>query len=562
MLHTKVGPFLILNQLGSNRRQKVYHARQVAQDREVALKFISIPDEVEFTTALSKIEIEVKELQKLRHPNLVKVYGAGVHEERVFFARELVEGESLAAMLSRRGKLPPDLVLDYGKQIADLLIFLHQQDLIHTSLTPEKILITDDHQVKVTGLRLNRPHRRRWDTGRHRDLDSAAYLAPEQMTEGATLKSDLYSLGVILFEMLAGQLPYAPESIGRMTQSKLNAPVPSVAAHLMNCPVHLDKLITQMLQPSPRKRPHSARAVALTLAEIKKLDTTKKAAVDQVTGSFNPLNAGTDKTEARKLLGQKPKRNSESASDFFQSVPFMVGSLILILGLVVFLALPPSTSDRMHEARELLKSENASHWNEARLILRPIMEGNSNFAAQAEQMYVESRRKSLVRQAERGVNHRLQSENVRRFGKAVRLQQDGRVEESNLIFRELVASIDPDGDEAYIRDEAQLRIQEIQQAPPLPTDPQILMQIIRQSSLATNPPELVAAHDTLSKIMLQFAGEEGYQEVIEATMNVLPMIKHKLSQMTEQGPANTNSSDANEVNPETAPSNQPKQSRE
>ena len=109
--NTHVGPFLIVKKLGRNRRQKVYHARQTEQDRDVALKFISIPPTIEWSSALDKIEREVNELQKLKHPNLVQVYGAGVSDEnKIFFATELVEGESLTSVLSRRGKLTTDPV--------------------------------------------------------------------------------------------------------------------------------------------------------------------------------------------------------------------------------------------------------------------------------------------------------------------------------------------------------------------------------------------------------------------------------------------------------------------
>ena len=113
MENTYVGPFLIVKKLGTNRRQKVYHARQTEQKKDVALKFIKVPPTVQWSKALDKIQREVNELQKLRHPNLVKVFGAGVDEDRIFFATELVEGESLSAILARRGKLTPDLVVEY-----------------------------------------------------------------------------------------------------------------------------------------------------------------------------------------------------------------------------------------------------------------------------------------------------------------------------------------------------------------------------------------------------------------------------------------------------------------
>ena len=135
-------------------------------------------------------------------------------------------------------------------------------------------------------------------------------MAPEQFTEGASEKSDFYSLGVMVYEMLSGKLPYPPDTMGRMTKNKINAPIPSIASHVMNCPIWLDKIVTQTLDPDPSKRPHSAQAIVLAFQEIQNIDATQKAAVDQMASGFNPLTAGEDKSEAKKLLGQeepKPK---------------------------------------------------------------------------------------------------------------------------------------------------------------------------------------------------------------------------------------------------------------
>ena len=156
MENTRVGPFLIIKRLGNNRRQRVFQARQIEQEKDVALKFISVPPSVDWNKAVDKINLEVGVLQKLRHPNLVRLYGAGVADNNIFLAHELVAGESLTSILSRRGKLAPDLVVDIGRQIAELLQFLHQQDAMHAKLTPDKIIIDKNHHVKVADLRLNR----------------------------------------------------------------------------------------------------------------------------------------------------------------------------------------------------------------------------------------------------------------------------------------------------------------------------------------------------------------------------------------------------------------------
>ena len=304
--NTQVGPFRILKRLGTSRRQQVFHARQEKQQRDVVLKFISLPPHIEWIKALDKIERETAELRKLRHKNLVRVYGVGVHDEeesKVFFATELIEGEPLSSILARRGKLAPDLVVEYGHQIAEALKYIHNKDIVHSKLTPDKIIITPDHQVKVSDLRLNRARKRRWDATRKRDLEIAAYMAPEQFDEGGTQKSDFYSLGVILFELLTGKLPYEPDTMGRMAKAKKEVQAPSVAEQVMNCPIWLDKIVTQMVQADPRQRPHSARAITFAFEEIKKMDSTRKSAASQMVGSFNPLNAGGDKTAARKALG-------------------------------------------------------------------------------------------------------------------------------------------------------------------------------------------------------------------------------------------------------------------
>jgi serine/threonine protein kinase len=525
---TYVGPFLIVKKLGS-RRQKVYHARQTEQNRDVALKFISVPPSVEWSKALDKIDREVNELQKLQHPNLVKVYGAGVDEDRIFFATELIEGESLSAILARRGKLTPDLVVEYGRQIAEVLRYLHSQDLIHSKLTPEKILVTEDHRIKISDLRLNRSKRRRWDSTRRRELDIAAYMAPEQFTEGATQKSDFYSLGVILFEMLSGKLPYAPDTMGRMTKQKMRAPVPSVASHVMNCPIWLDKIVTQMLSPNPRKRPHTARAISLAFDEIKNIAATKKSAASQMVSGFNPLNAGQDKSEARRLLGiKKPKKKKEEVP-FFQKVWFQVAALMAIVAMTVFLLIPKSAGQIVAEARAMIESNDSEKWSEARFELQPIMDRGGKYADEAEELYYTSRRQSLVLNAENGMSNRLQNENVQLFGKAVRFQQDGRDAEAREILTQLVVSVDPNGSDRHVYAESKSRLAALVIKEDLPKDVAELSDLIAKARDASTSGQLLEAHDLLARIAYEFTGVEGYEAVVSAASDQLIAIKKRIA---------------------------------
>lgn len=531
MEKTHVGPFLIVKKLG-NRRQKVYHARQTEQNRDVALKFISIPPTVEWSKALEKIEREVVELQKLRHENLVQVYGAGVDEERIFFASELVDGESLASIMARRGKIAPDLVVEYGRQIAECLRYIHAKDLIHSKLTPEKILIGNDGIVKIADLRLNRSKRRRWDSPQRRELDIAAYMAPEQFTEGATAKSDFYALGVILFEMLTGKLPYAPDTMGRMTQMKMNAPVPSAAKEVMNCPIWLDKIISQMLSPDVRKRPHSARAISLAFDEIKKMDASKKAAVSQVSGGFNALTAGQDKSEARKLLGiKKPKKKKIPEIPFYQTAAFQIIALICIAAIMggVAFKMWRSVEQRIADAAVMVESDDPAKWSMAQVDLQKIMDSKSELAEDAEALFYRSRRKSLVRQADNEMSHRLQTWAVQQFCKGVRLQKDGDAAAAIELFAELVATVDPDGMERHVYRESLARMNELESQIELPTDVDELRRLIASLEKATDPGKMVSAHDMLARICLEYSGMVGYDDVVKRAIAGVETMKQRIA---------------------------------
>jgi len=525
-----VGPFKIVSKLG-NRRQKVYRAIQIEQGREVALKFIKLPPTVEWEKAIAKIDREVVGLQELVHPGLVKVYGAGVDEQQVFFASELIEGESLAAVLARRGKLTPDLVVEYGRQIADILRYLHSKDLIHSKLTPEKILLTSEHRIKIADLRLNRPKKRRWDKTRRRELDTVAYMAPEQFVDGATQKSDFYSLGVVLFEMLTGKLPYPPDTIGRMRKMKLKAEVPSVASHIMNCPIWLDRIISQMLSPDAKARPHSARAIVLAFDEIKNIDATKKAAISQISGGFNPLTIGADRSEARRLLGVKKKKKKQtrkSDTPLIQSIGFQVVAFLAVACFIIYCLIPESPSEVVAKAEVMVESEDPVKWSEAEILLKPLMDGESDVRQASETLFYEARRKSLVRNAERGLVTRLQTENVLDFGRAVQLQLDESDESAKRIFTKLAASVDPDGRERHVYQESVVRLGELTSKRVLPTDINELSEMIAVAKEVTTPDQMATAHDLLSEIVFTYAGQRDYRQLVVVATEQLQLLKERI----------------------------------
>jgi serine/threonine protein kinase len=533
--NTQVGPFLIIKQLGTNRRHKVYHAKQVVQDRDVALKFIHFPAKITWQRALKKIKSEVNELQSLRHENLVRIFGAGAHEEKIFFARELVDGESLAALLSRRGKLTPDLVVEYGRQISEMLSYLHRKNLIHGALTPAKILVTADHKIKVTGLRYNQIGRRRWDATRQRKMDTAAYQAPEQFTLGATAKSDVYGLGVILFEMLTGKLPYELETMGRMAKKKQTQPAPCVTDHVMNCPMWLDQIITRMLAPDQNRRPHSAREVVLAFEEIKKIDATQESAASQISGNFNPLNKGTDKTTAQRLLNKQHRDSAVSMGSFFQSVPFLMAALAIVAGLTIWLAMPPSTEEIIKRTRAQVDSSSPDQWRTASLEMKSLMQSQSPFAGDAEDLYYQARQKMLVDMAKRGVsNSKLQSEETQQFTAAYELEIGDEGDQAKRLYLQLAQTVDPNGDQRHVFIEAKKRFKQLSSKIKLPDAPQELMRMVSNTARAQSSDELDFAENLLAKVFIKCSGEASLAEVALMAQRQLEIIQRRKSSLKEE----------------------------
>ncbi|MDB4413377.1 serine/threonine protein kinase [Pirellulaceae bacterium] len=401
MKGTRIGPFSVHDKLGPHKRHHVYRATQTEQHRDVALKFIKVPPDVPPAKAISRIQRETKILKQLNHPNLVKVHGAGMENGNIFFALELVDGEPLSAILSRRSKLNWEQASDYARQIACCLEYLHSQEMVHLKLTPDKILITPDGQVKVTDLRLNRSKKKRWDSVRKKSMDIAAYLPPEQFAgEKGTAKSDFYSLGIILFEMLTGKIPYTADSFATLAKQKGIKRAPLISEFTLECPMWMEKVVASLLEIDPAKRPFSARAVIVALDDVRRADRDGTGFAEKMVSGFSPLTAGKDKTEAKKALGLKSKKRPKDDVPIFQSTTFLVSSLaiiVVIMASLIFFLRPESPEQLFQRAEQEYKDGNL---NRARVTLRDLIKrGDTEFLADAEDMYVGIRAESLVQRA-------------------------------------------------------------------------------------------------------------------------------------------------------------------
>ncbi len=518
MENTQVGPFLVIKKVGSHRRHNVYHARQVKQQRDVALKFLSWPKEISVSQALAKINHESKVLKRLSHPNICKLYGVGAVDEKVFLAMELVEGEALYAILRRLGRLAPDVVIEYGIQLAEALEHLHKEELLHSSLNTEKVMVTPEWQIKLLGVRVNRPHRRRWDAVTRAMPETAAYMPPEQLLgEGCTGKSDLYSLGVLLYEMTTGKLPFEPKTIGQLTRDKQTNKVRPVTDHVMNCPAALNKLIMKMVQPNPKHRPYSAKAVALTLKQVRDVDQSKQAVAVEMTKGFSPLNAGKDKTEARKLLGQKIAGQKKTKGPLSQSLPFLVAGLVLVIfviSLITFWPFSAKRVDLMTQANSLMESSKPQDWQDARKLYQRVMDSSDEMLAEeAQQKYYLSRRKSMLYRLDRAVSG-LEKSEVREFSRGYLLQKQRQPEEALAFFQHFVDNYDRENRLVYVYDEAKQRLDQllIDQQQCISKLPEIQKRLAEADALAGEMQTRAAAREIWGSI-IDLYGENDFLQL-------------------------------------------------
>ena len=199
---------------------------------------------------------EVRLARTITHPAVCRVFDVGEANGEVFFSMELVRGEDLAALIRRVGRLPSEKVVDIGRQLCAGLAAAHAEGVLHRDLKPANVLIDQNGQVRITdfGIAVSRV-----GSGLHTPVGTPAYMAPEQLLPGApqTERTDVYALGVLLYELVSGQHPFNRGTCRQPTRP--SALIPHIDPHL-------ERVILQALSPDPRERPASADAFAAALS--------------------------------------------------------------------------------------------------------------------------------------------------------------------------------------------------------------------------------------------------------------------------------------------------------
>ncbi|MGE5834111.1 MAG: serine/threonine-protein kinase, partial [Acidobacteriota bacterium] len=288
MIGTTLSHYTIDAKVGEGGMGTVYRARDTVLGRVVAIKVLSA-DAANDAELGPRILREAKAASKLNHPNIVTLYELGRSGETGFLVMEYVDGASLGAQIAPGG-LPIDRVIDYAWQIADALAAAHEAGLVHRDMKPGNVMITPSRRVKVLdfGLARQLPVAAAAETRaattefmtREGMSGTVGYMAPEQI-EGrpADARSDVFALGVVIFEMLTGRRPFAGDTAWRTMQATVDADPPPVSELRPDTSPALVRIVARALAKRPEDRYPTARALADDLAALRTPTATMAAPV-------------------------------------------------------------------------------------------------------------------------------------------------------------------------------------------------------------------------------------------------------------------------------------------
>ncbi|HJF14862.1 MAG TPA: protein kinase [Enteractinococcus helveticum] len=280
-MNTPAGPSLvgltvdnrykITQRLAHGGMATVYRAIDTRLDREVALKILR-PNMAEDPTVIEKFEAEAKNTAKINHPHVVNVYDQGVgtagNGDVAFLTMEFIEGHTLREVMRAAGQMTVEETWNIALPIIRGVAAAHQVGLVHRDIKPENVLVSNDGDIKVADFGLARAASSHTGTGMAL-MGTVSYMSPELVTgEQADKRSDVYALGIMIFEMLTGQRPFSGESAVAIAVQHTNSRVPAPSTLVPGISAAVDDIVLHMTEPSPEDRPADATEVLILIQHL------------------------------------------------------------------------------------------------------------------------------------------------------------------------------------------------------------------------------------------------------------------------------------------------------
>src|SRR5271156_2600267 len=239
------GRYRVATKIATGGTSTVYRGLDTRLDRPVALKVMDsrYAGDQQF---LTRFQLEARSVARLKDPGLVAVYDQGLDARHPFLVMELIAGGTLRELLAERGPMPPHAVAAVLRPVLGGLAAAHRAGLVHRDVKPENVLISDGGDVKIADFGLVRAVAAAGITSASVILGTAAYLSPEQVRDGtASPRSDVYSAGILTYELLTGRPPFTGDSALSIAYQRLDTDVPPAGAVIKGVPSQLDEFVAR-----------------------------------------------------------------------------------------------------------------------------------------------------------------------------------------------------------------------------------------------------------------------------------------------------------------------------
>ena len=251
----------IIRSIGEGGMANVYLGYDTILDRNVAIKVLrgDLSNDEKF---VRRFQREALSASSLAHPNIVEVYDVGEDNGLYYIVMEYIEGKTLKQLLKKRGTLTLSEAIDIMLQLTDGMAHAHDSYIIHRDLKPQNIMIKDDGQIKITDFGIAMALNSTQLTQTNSVMGSVHYLPPEQASgKGCTIKSDIYSMGIIFYELLSGSLPFRGDNAVEIALKHMRDPLPSLREENPAIPQSIENIIRKATAKNPKNRYEDARSI-------------------------------------------------------------------------------------------------------------------------------------------------------------------------------------------------------------------------------------------------------------------------------------------------------------
>ena len=249
----------IIRSIGEGGMANVYLAHDIILDRDVAIKVLrgDLANDEKF---VRRFQREALAASSLSHPNIVEMYDVGEDNGNYYIVMEYVDDKTLKQVIKKRGSLTLSEAIDIMLQLTDGISHAHDSYIIHRDLKPQNILIKDDGTIKITDFGIAMAMNSTQLTQTNSVMGSVHYLPPEQASgKGSTIRSDIYSMGILFYEILTGKLPFKGENAVEIALKHMRDPLPSVRSQNPAIPQSIENIILKATAKNPKNRYHDAK---------------------------------------------------------------------------------------------------------------------------------------------------------------------------------------------------------------------------------------------------------------------------------------------------------------